>query len=205
MKRIGKKTRRIKKRMKNIQKNKTMKRKYLGGTIIGIGKDGCIIDSFSCNDFSNENGYVSKFFFDSKKINKKLNKKLEKIDPNNERYNRYYLPDLSNCIKNENYNDDFLNCSKKGKINTLHTVFQKKLEPFDEKNMSKKQYRYLRKSLQLLHDNNISHGDLPTNVMLNPIDNMPIIIDWEDAKDNADYIDKQIDMNAFLNHYKVGK
>ena len=71
--------------------------------------------------------------------------------------------------------------------------------------MTKAQYRYLRDSLQILHNNNISHGDLPTNVMMNPINNMPIIIDWEEAKMDADDLDKQIDMNGFFSYYKVAK
>jgi tRNA A-37 threonylcarbamoyl transferase component Bud32 len=70
--------------------------------------------------------------------------------------------------------------------------------------MTKIQYRYLRDSLNLLHDNNISHGDLPGNVMLQS-NNMPVIIDWEDAKLEADIIDKQIDTTAFLNHFRVKK
>ena len=71
--------------------------------------------------------------------------------------------------------------------------------------MTKSQYRYLRESLEILHKNNISHGDLPTNVMIDSNTNMPVIIDWEEAKMNADKIDKQIDMNAFLYNYKVEK
>jgi len=186
------------------KKNKTSKNRK-GGTILGIGKDGCVFDSIYCSDLSENKNYVAKFLYNNKKINIELNNKLAELDPNNERFNRYYFPDMNNCIEKENYNQDFIECSKKGKISKSNMVFEYRLEPFNEQKMTKSQYRYLRDSLQLLHDNNISHGDLPTNVMLNPMNNMPVIIDWEEAKMNADSLDKQIDMNAFLDYYKVGK
>ena len=71
--------------------------------------------------------------------------------------------------------------------------------------MTKSQYRYLRESLDILLKNKISHNDLPDNVMIDPDDNMPRIIDW----DNASFIDNEsfdmMDYNAFLNHYKAVK
>ena len=80
----------------------------------------------------------------------------------------------------------------------------KKLNPINTRELNKQQYRYLRESLQILHDNNISHGDLIDNVMVD-LNNNPIIIDWENAKLNADYIDKKIDNDAFLSsgNFKV--
>ena len=50
----------------------------------------------------------------------------------------------------------------------------------------------------ILHENNISHGDLPDNVMLDPQTNNPIIIDWENANLNAGPKDKEIDYNTFM-------
>lgn len=63
----------------------------------------------------------------------------------------------------------------------------------------------MRDSIDILHDKNISHGDLPNNVMLHPYIGMPVIIDWEEAKVNADSLDKEIDRIAFLNHFKITK
>ena len=78
------------------------------------------------------------------------------------------------------------------------------LEPLkDPKKMSKIQYRYLKKSMELLRENHISHGDLPGNVMINPIDNLPRIIDWEHANINTDKINLDIDYNAFFNEFKI--
>jgi tRNA A-37 threonylcarbamoyl transferase component Bud32 len=129
------------------------------------------------------------------------------LDPNNERYNRYYLPeDLSKCIKSEDYKNDIKQCLSKGhKINKSNIVFQRMLEPLDLEILTRKQYRYLRDSLELLHANGITHGDLPSNIMLHPGTNMPIIIDWENAKLNSDNLDKQIDTHAFLTFFKVAK
>lgn len=199
-----KKQKKTKKIIKHTKKIKNT-RKYYAGTILGTGKDGCIIDSISCEELSKNNNYVAKFLYNDKKINMKLNERLQRLDPHNERYNFYYLPDLTNCQTNENFDNDFSECSKNGKISRSNLVFQKKLEPIDEKKLTKDQYRYLRISLNNLHKNDISHGDLPGNIMLDPYSNMPIIIDWEEAKTNADDIDKQIDQEAFINNFKVLK
>ena len=52
--------------------------------------------------------------------------------------------------------------------------------------------------MEILRKNNISHGDLPDNVMLDPQTNNPIIIDWENANLNATDKDKEIDLNTFM-------
>ena len=141
--------------------------------------------------------------YNDRKINIELNEALQSLDPNNERYNYYYIPDYNKCSKTDNFDKDFSICLKNGSISTSNMVFQNKLYPMDTKKMTKEQYRFLRDSLKKLHDNNISHGDLPDNVMLNSDSNMPVIIDWEEGKIDADALDKQIDYNAFLNNFKV--
>jgi len=186
-------------RRRNKGKSKTIKKRE--PKLLGVGKDGCIMDSISCGRFSKESGYVSKFLFNNKKINIELNNKLEELDPTNERFNRYYLPDIETCIETDSYKADYNKCSESGEISSNNMVFQKRLEPLN--GMTKKQYRYLRDSLQILHKNGISHGDLPNNVMLDSLTENPVIIDWEEAKINADDLDKQIDMTAFLTHFKV--
>jgi hypothetical protein len=190
---------------KNMKNRKTYKKNHYGGTVLGLGKDGCIIDSISCGELSQDNNFVAKFLYNDKKMNTELNEALQRLDPNNERYNYYYTPDYDTCHKTEHFDEDFSICSKNGNISTSNIVFQRKLEPIDTKKMSKKQYRYLRESLQRLHANNISHGDLPDNVMLDPNSNMPIIIDWENGKTTADELDKQMDYRAFLDNFKSSK
>ena len=188
----------------NKRKTNIRKRQQIGKGILGIGKDGCIIDSITCNELGRE-GYVAKILYDGKTINIELNDALKRLDPTNERFNYYIIPDESTCVTNEEYDTDLRQCTTKGKITRTNSnlVFQKKLVPLDETNLTREQYRHLRKSLQILHENGLTHGDLPGNVMLNPYTNLPLIIDWEEAKMNADALDKQIDYNAFLEHFKV--
>jgi len=75
-----------------------------------------------------------------------------------------------------------------------------KLNP---KGLTRKQYRHLRKGIELLGKHNILHGDLPDNVMLNKTTGMPIIIDFDEAR--LDSKNTSMDYNAFLSHYKVSK
>lgn len=167
-----------------IIKNFTMNKKNRTN-IIGDGKDGIIVDNITCDQFTLKNGYVAKKFKKKMKFNHLLHNKLREIDPESKRYNWYILPPMHCDLKN--------------------IVFQKKLKSVDLKKLTKKQYRYLRKSIEILHTNNIIHGDLPNNVMIDIYDEMPRIIDWENAKLNADNIEKQIDFYAFFTHFKVLK
>jgi RIO-like serine/threonine protein kinase len=177
-----------------------------GGTILGMGKDGCIIDSVSCDKFSRENGYVAKIFKRGITINKAINDKLAQIDPDNKRFNRYYFPLNNICDQVIKTNPDVLACFKKNNAEFNDTiVFQKYLIQMNPKHMTKSQYRHLRESLELLKANGISHGDLPDNVMLDPNDNLPRIIDWENAVFSTNDSDFIIDRNAFLFHYSVLK
>jgi serine/threonine protein kinase len=204
--RKGKKHRKkLSKKHKKICKHRKSCKPQIGMGVLGMGKDGCIIDSISCGELGGENEYVAKYLYQDKVINMELNDTLKRLDPSNERFNYYLFPDKDKCIINEDYDSDIQACRKNGKIDTSNLVFQKKLIPLDGKKMTREQYRYLRQSLSILHDNNISHGDLPENVLLNPENNLPVIIDWENAKMNADNLDKQIDYNAFLDNYKISK
>jgi len=193
---------RVKKRIK-----RTTRRCRKGGTILGMGKDGCIIDSLSCGQFSRENGYVAKIFKKGIVINKAINDKLSQIDPDNKRFNRYFFPLDNECVQDMKTNPDVIDCFKKNDKfgDTTAVVFEKYLIPFNPKNMTKRQYIYLRESLEILKTNGISHGDLPDNVMLEPNDNLPRIIDWENAIFSTNESDFIIDWNAFLFHYKVSK
>ena len=211
-KKIIKKTMRIKRKRNKTKRNKTRDKRRTrrcckGGTILGMGKDGCIIDSLSCGQFSRENGYVAKIFKKGITINKAINDKLAQIDPDNKRFNRYFFPLDNEFYQDMKTNPDVLACfNKNGESDdTKAVVFEKYLIPFNPKAMTKSQYRYLRESLEILKTNGISHGDLPDNVMLDPNDNLPRIIDWENATFSTNESDFIIDWNAFLFHYKVSK
>jgi len=208
-------TKKIIKRKRNKTRNKREKKRIKrvtrrcrkGGTILGSGKDGCIIDSLSCGQFSRENGYVAKIFKRGITINKAINNKLAQIDPDNKRFNRYFFPLDNECDQAMKTNLDILACFKQNDElkDTNAVVFEKYLISFNPEQMTKPQYRYLRESLEILKTNGISHGDLPDNVMLDPHDNLPRIIDWENATFSTNESDFIIDWNAFLFHYKVSK
>lgn len=191
------KTRRLKKKYNKTKRN--LKKK--GGTIIGKGKDGFIIDTLSYDDYNKDNGYLAKIFKQGIHVNKELNDKLKKIDPDENRFLQYIIPSSS---FNKELLSDNADIQEYVKLNTFlfdntnDVVFIKKLNPIDTTKLTRKQYRYLKESLEILHKNNISHGDLPDNVMLDPQTNNPIIIDWENANLNATDKDKEIDWNTFM-------
>ena len=184
---------------------KKLERNILGAGVLGTGASGCVVDSISCGKLSRENGYVAKILNKNVDINIPLHNKLAEIDPKNERFNRYYKD--NNCeTESIQNNADIKACLQKGlQLNEHNIVFQRYLVPLESKKMTKSQYRYLRASLDILYKNKILHNDLPDNVMIALDDNMPRIIDW----DNATFIDNtsfdMIDYNAFLHHYKAVK
>ena len=182
-----------KKTKRNLNKN--------GGTIIGKGKDGFIIDTLSYDQYNKDNGYVAKIFKQGIYVNKELNDKLNEIDPEGIRFLQYIIPTSSFNKELLSNNEDIQEYVKQNNFafdNTNDVVFIKKLNPIDTTKLTRQQYRYLKKSLEILHENNISHGDLPDNVMLDPQTNNPIIIDWENANLNASPKDKEIDYNTFM-------
>ena len=188
------------------QKTKSKKQNVKGSSILGYGKDGCIIDSVSCKEkeMTKENGFVAKIFKKSVIIDKELHKKLSEIDPLENRFAQYHFCE-STPIFDTNTRADIDECIGDFEIGNNTIAFMRILEPIDGEKMSKVQYRYLRESLKLLHENQISHGDLPGNVMVDPTDNLPRIIDWENARQNADEMDIRIDNDAFLNNFKLLK
>ena len=207
------KTTKRKRKTRTANRNtKKLDRTILGTGILGTGASGCVIDSLSCGKLSRENGYVAKILNKNVDINIPLQNKLAEIDPDNKRFNRYYLPREYDCeIEGFINNADIKACLQKGlQLDKHNIVFQRYLVPLEESHtskqqMTKSQYRYLRESLDILRENKILHNDLPDNVMIDPYDNMPRIIDW----DNASFIDNEsfamMDYNAFLYHYKAIK
>lgn len=226
---------------KNKNKNRINKRKgsnkkrkpqvsyktnnVFGGSVLGVGNDGCVVDSISCGDYSKDNGYVAKIFnTNSPPINMVLNERLKILDPLNERFNPYYFPNSCNYVYNDSFNDDFKICQKQSTkynkqfqytpsqiTNSYYGIpFQKKLFPInDTDKLSKSQWRYLRESIDILAQNRISHGDLPGNVMVDQYDR-PIIIDWERGTlidpENSDFnMLIAMDKTAFDANYKIKK
>ena len=175
--------------------------------VLGYGKDGCVIDSFEWEDFSPKNGFVAKLLRKNIIVKKKIQEILHNIDPIGERYSLYYFPtkpcNIRQLVKNTK-TMHILNILKPRYGGFSQVVFQKRLIPLEPKRLTTIQYRYLRRSLEILHENGICHGDLPGNVMMDPNDGMPRIIDWENA-----FYQKRgvftIDTNAFYNNFSVLK
>ena len=206
--------RKRKPKTKRKAKTRTRKRMYnkfkRGGNVLGTGMSGCVVDSISCGKLSRENGYVAKILNKKVDINIPLQNKLAEIDPENKRFNRYYKDDTCK-IEGLINNADIRACLQKGlQLNDANIVFQRYLVPLEashtsKQQMTKTQYRYLRESLYILYKNKILHNDLPDNVMIDPDDNMPRIIDWDYAAflDNDSFA--MMDYNAFLYHYTAVK
>jgi serine/threonine protein kinase len=176
--------------------------------VLGSGKDGCIIDSFEWEDFSPKNGFVAKLLRQDIKLDKKLHEILHNIDPNGERYSLYYFSTKPCTVTGlvKNHENIYNLISNYGFFSQV--VFQKRLIPLEPKRLTTIQYRYLRRSLEILHENGICHGDLPGNVMMDPNDGMPRIIDWENAfyrKKGCFTYDILIDNSAFFTHFSVLK
>jgi hypothetical protein len=191
-----KKSRRIRRRLD----------KGVGRGILGIGKDGCIIDSLNCPPYSKDAGYVAKLFKEKNAVNAHLQAVLLSLDPDEKRFAQYKVS--ADCLSSSSFadNKDVALCEERLGSDIGTIAFMWMLEPIDEKHLTKSQYRYLRESLEILHSHGITHGDLPGNVMIHPIDKMPRIIDWENARINHsdDTLGKQMDNNAFLMHFKIG-
>lgn len=84
-------------------------------------------------------------------------------------------------------------------------MMMKRLLPLDPLRLNRSQYRYLRKSVEFLGEHNLSHGDIPGNVMLDPVTLMPVLIDFDHGQVRASKDDKSMDYMAFMTHAKIGK
>lgn len=191
----------------NRKKRGTRRRRscHKGGTILGCGKDGCIIDSLSCGEFSPPK-YVAKILINESSINRDVNNELERIDPENKRFNRHYFPSGDACNEQIRQNSDISELQQKGFRINGKIGFQKKLSEIpDPKKMTKDQWRHLRESMEILQANKIFHGDLPGNVMIDPDDKLPRIIDWENSKITDEPSLFIMDWNAFLTQFKTVK
>ena len=194
---------------KHKRKSRRIRRRSVKGVgrgILGMGKDGCIIDSLNCPPYSKDAGYVAKLFKENHAVNAHLQALLLSLDPDEKRFAQYKVS--SDCSSSSSFadNEDVILCKERLGSDIGTIAFMWILEPVDEKHLTKSQYRYLRESLEILHSHGITHGDLPGNVMIHPIDKMPRIIDWGNAciSHDDDALVKQMDNNAFLMHFKIG-
>ena len=144
---------------KNNKKHKKRSRrirrrldKGIGRGILGIGKDGCIIDSLNCPPYSKYAGYVAKLFKEKNAVNTHLQSVLLSLDPDEKRFAQYKVP--SDCPSSSSSfanNKDVILCKERLGSDIGTIAFMWMLEPVDEKHLTKSQYRYLRESLEILH------------------------------------------------------
>ena len=146
-----------KNKMKKTRKMKKIilpKHKKDGGTVLGSGSEGCVVDSFSCGDYSIQNGYVAKIM-KKERIDEydKIHEILIEVDPNEERFAMYHVKRDYECSLSSP--TDIFDCEKllKSSLNTERIHMTKLLLPIqDTRKLTKIQYRYLRKSLEILRN-----------------------------------------------------
>ena len=191
-------------------------RKHRGGKIIGTGHSVFVIDpAIPCKDDRNMSKYVSRVSIRGlngdlvSKNHKKLIEKLKEIDPSQKYfyYSEYCDP---GALIQENKLDGVTYASKKfseivlkgsetwnpemRKTRSWAAFFKgkskgKKIAMTDK---NEAQLEHLRKAVELLHKNGITHNDLyGRNVVMSVEDNLPRIIDFGESTLNA--TDKQIE------------
>ena len=111
---------------------------------------------------------------------------------------RFLLPEIIDV-------NDHLSCLCQtfGQVQRTATLFDILVILDDPQKMSKKTYRFLRDSIDILATIGVVHSDLPGNVMLHPTTKMPIIIDFDNGYTaiTTDINDSSYDRRAFLNNF----
>ena len=98
--------------------------------VLGSGTEGCIIDSFSCGDYSIQNGYVAKVVKKNILDNyDKIHEILIRIDPYEERFALYHIKHSYECDLPSP--TDIIDCEKilKSPLNTERILITKLLKP----------------------------------------------------------------------------
>lgn len=125
--------------------------------------------------------------------------KLRKVDPEQ---TRFLIPEIINV-------DGDLKCLSQyfGKVQRTATMFNILVELRDPQILSKKAYRFLSKSIDLLTTIGVVHSDLPGNVMMDPVSNLPVIIDFDNSyvESTTNIRSGSFDRRAFLSHFRTVK
>ena len=197
-------------------------RKHRGGKVIGTGHAAFVIDpAIPCKDDRPMGKYVSRVSIRGlngdivSKNHKKLIEKLKEIDPQQKffYYSEYCEP---GALTQENKLDGVTYSSKKfseivlrgsevwnpemRKTRSWNAFFKGKSKgkkiAMTAKNES--QLDHLRKAVDLLHKNGITHNDLyGRNVVISPEDGLPRIIDFGEAHLNATEAQIEKEKNFF--------
>ena len=159
-----------------------------------------IIHTGRDNIVAKKNRSIAKIYFGKGKVRRDIYSKLHSIDVNGIYFQKVRYRLLRSLYDNSQIRELRKHSQKDFRKTSMISLVYAKLNP---KGLTRKQYRHLRKGIELLGKHNILHGDLPDNVMLNKNTGMPIIIDFDEAR--LDSKNTSMDYNAFLSHYKVSK
>jgi hypothetical protein len=136
------------------------------------------------------------------RLKRKLHSKLRLLDPEGKRFAEYRVMFIENVLSTAQQKEIE---GVSGRSLQPTVLLSPSYEKIDPKSLTKRQYRHLRESVELLASNNIAHGDLPENVMLNVCTRLPVIIDFGEGILNADKIALEIDRIAFLTFFRVAR
>jgi len=137
---------------------------------------------------------ILKTHTDAKKLQPELHCRLKRIDPDGHRFG-YYTPVSLDSILEADEISNYNNQLEEGITLTSIAQTVPVYKPWIEK-ITKVQRRHLQRSLEILMKNNIIHGDIIGNVMLNPRNNnLPIIIDFDEGQVLSRREDECIDLS----------
>jgi len=156
---------------------------------------------------------ILKTHTDAKSLQPELHCRLKRLDPDGLRFGYYTAVALDSVLTPDeisNYNNQLEEGVTLTSIAQISPVYK----PWLEK-ITRTQRRHLQRSLELLMDNNIIHGDILGNVMINPCNDLPIIIDFDEglvlSRPEDECVDlsnlRAMDMTTFNSNFnfKIGR
>lgn len=144
---------------------------------------------------------VGKYYRKGKPLSASINATLRKLDPEGKHFAFYVFTSTKRVADAPTTQQ--IQRALKGEVGprmTLSPHYNKLRSPTA---LTRQQYRHLAKSLRLLNDNDIIHGDLVDNVMLDAKTNLPVIIDFDEARVNSDKVLKAFQLGVLGREFKV--
>ena len=167
--------------------------------IVGEGNDGVVAKIIFPPDDRFPLFNCVKFYRQGVKPNTKILEVLKKIDAPGFRFAPYVVYPLNNI--NPYYTSVIT--KKIGALEPVVTLspLYKKMD--DPKRLTRSQYRHLRSSVDILTRNNIIHGDILGNVMLDTQTGTPILIDFDKSEITFDQVLLRAQNTTILTQFKA--